>query len=287
MRSLLVSLELLRQSGSLLLRPLATKRISARLLMHLVSSIIALFILVACPLVSFGQGLDKVFLFDQTENSFCTEDVRTRMDTFMFELQRRPGAIGYVIANADRSLPGRFQKYFRTFQTHVVFRRFDPDRIKLFRAPDGGSMRFDYWISVDGISKPELPPLYRSAAIVEPTLYDSSLIISITKDGVEFGYGFETPEPCDWGLNLFDFAMVLNSDPNLHAYLIASAEDRSKAALAKRALSLTAQDLARKHGIPTRRISTKYAGIKGHSAMQLWLVPNDSKDPEFRDGTLR
>ncbi len=249
-------------------------------------SLAGVFFVLIFALSSDGQDATRLFQSDQTENSFCSENVRTRMDTFMVELQQQPGSIGYVIANADRSIPGRFQKYFSNFQWHVGYRRFDTDRIKFFRAPDGESMRFDYWISVDGLSKPELPPPYRSVAIAEPTLYDSSSIISITKDGVEFGYGFETTGPCDWGLNLFDFAMVLNSDPNLEAYLIASAANRSRANFVRRALNLTSTTLSREHGIPSRKIKTKFAGIRENDEMQLWLVPTGSPEPTLRPGTL-
>jgi hypothetical protein len=244
------------------------------------------FFVIILALNCVGQDSPQFFQSDQTENSFCTEDAKSRMDAFMIELQQRPGAIGYVIANADRSIPGRFQKYFKNFQWHIGYRRFDTDRIKFYRAPDGGSMRFDYWISIDGISKPELPPPYRSAAIVEPTLYDSSAIISITKDGVEFGFGFETVEPCDWGLNLFDFAMVLNSDPNLQAYLIASAANRTRANFVRRALRLTSTTLSLEHGIPARRIETIFAGIRKGDEMQLWLVPKGNKPPSFRGNSL-
>ncbi len=235
---------------------------------------------------SFAQDQKQLFQPDLTENSLCTEDSRFRMDSFMVELQQTPGSIGYVIANADRSMLGRFLKYFSTFQKHVVFRRFDPNRIKIFRAPDAGTMRFDYWISVDGVSKPELPPPYRTTAIAEPTLFDSSSIISITKEGVEFGYGFDTTEPCDWGLNLYDFAIALNSDPNLQAYLIASVANRNRASIVRRALQLTSTKLSREHGIPARKIKTRFAGLREADEMQLWLVPIGSPAPTFRAGTL-
>lgn len=232
-----------------------------------------------------GQNTSNLFLSDQTENSFCTEDVRLRIDTLLVELQQRPGSVGYVIASADRSIPGRFLKYFKNFQWHVGYRRFDTDRVKFYRAPDGGSMRFDYWISVDGVTKPELPQPFRSAAVLEPTLFDSSSIIKITKGVVEFGYGFETVEPCDWGLRLNDFAMAVNSDPNLQAYLIASAGKRNRVGFVRRALQLTSTTLSREHGIPASKIKTRYAGIRTDDEMQLWLVPKGSPEPTFRPGT--
>ncbi len=69
-------------------------------------------LLLALALNVAGQDSSKLFLSDQTENSFCTEDVRLRIDTLLIELQQRPGSVGYVIASADRSIPGRFLKYF-------------------------------------------------------------------------------------------------------------------------------------------------------------------------------
>ena len=247
----------------------------------LYASLLSLLLLVHAP----AQETQNAVLVDRTENSFCTEDVRARLDTFLIELQQRPGAIGYVIGTADSSIPGRFSKYFKTIQSQIRFRRFDPSRINLYRAPDGKSMRFDYWISQDGVSKPELPVGYRLSAITEPTLYDSSLITSVSSDGVQFG--FERDEPCDWGLHLTDFAMILNSDRNLQAYLIASAESRSKINFARWALSLTVKALTQKHGISTRRIKTKFVGVHERNEMQLWLVPQGSTGPELREGMLR
>lgn len=203
----------------------------------------------------------------------------------MVELQQRPGSVGYVIASADRSIPGRFLKYFTNFQLHVGFRRFDTGRVKFYRAPDGDSMRFDYWISVDGVTTPELPPHYRSAKIVEPTLFDSSEIIKITKGVVEFGYGFETAEPCDWGLRLNDFAMAVNADPNLQAYLVASAGKRNRVGFVRRALQITSRTLSREHGITASRIKTSFAGVLQDDEMQLWLVPKGSPAPTFRPAT--
>jgi hypothetical protein len=243
------------------------------------------FLLLALAFNAAGQDASKLFLSDQTANSFCSEDVRLRIDTLLVELQQRPGSVGYVIASADRSIPGRFLKYFNTFRSHIIFRKFDPDRVKFYRAPDGDSMRFDHWISVDGVTTPELPPAYRSAKIVEPTLFDSSSIISITKDGVEFGYGFETGEPCDWGLRLNDFAMAVNADPNLQAYLIASAGKRNRVGFVRRALQLTSTTLSREHGIPASKIKTRFAGVLQDDEMQLWLVPKGSPEPAFRPGT--
>lgn len=242
-------------------------------------------LLLALTLNVAGQNTSNLFLSDQTENSFCTEDVRLRIDTLLVELQQRPGSVGYVIGNADRSIPGRFLKYFNNLQSHVIYRKFDPARVKFYRAPDGESMRFDHWISVDGLTKPELPPAYRPAKIVEQTLFDSSAIISITKKGVEFGYGFETVEPCDWGLRLNDFAMAVNADPNLQACLIASAGKRNRVGLVRRALQLTSTTLSREHGIPASKIKIRYAGIQRDDEMQLWLVPMGSPEPKFRPGT--
>ncbi len=244
-----------------------------------------LFLLLALAFNAAAQDPSKLFLSDQTANSFCTEDVRLRIDTLLLELQQRPGSVGYVIASADRSIPGRFQKYFNTFRSHVIYRKFDPARVKFYRAPDGDSMRFDHWISVDGVTTPELPPPYRSAAIVEPTLFDASAIISITKDGVEFGYGFETGEPCDWGLRLNDFAMAVNADPSLQAYLIASAGKRNRVGFVRRALQITSTTLSREHGIPASKIKTRFAGVLQDDEMQLWLVPKGSPEPAFRPGT--
>lgn len=243
------------------------------------------FLLAGLAVNSASQEPSKLFLSDQTENSFCTEDVRLRIDTLLVELQQRPGSVGYVIGSADRSIPGRFLKYFNNLQSHVIYRKFDPARVKFYRAPDGGSMRFDHWISVDGVTMPELPPAYRVAKIVEPTLFDSSAIIAITKEGVEFGYGFETVEPCDWGLRLRDFAMAVNADPNLQAYLIASAGKQSRDRFVRRALQLTSTTLSREHGVPASKIKTRYAGIRSDDEMQLWLVPIGSPEPKFLPGT--
>ena len=203
----------------------------------------------------------------------------------MLELQQRPGSIGYIVGSADSTIPGRFYKYFKAFQQHVVFRQFDTNRIKFYRAPDGSSMQLDYWISADGITQPELPEAYRRSAITDATLYDSSSITSVSVEGVEFG--FESEEPCDWGLDLRHFAMTVNANPKLEAYLMASAGSRSTVNFARRALRLTVRELSEDHGLSARRVKTKFVGVRERTEMQLWIVPMGSPVPEFREGTLR
>ena len=234
--------------------------------------------------LAIAQNDNPLILSDQSENTFCSDDVRARWDSFMLEVQQRPGSIGYIVGSANSSLPGRFYKYFKAFQQHIVFRQFDPSRIKFHRAQDGGSMRFDYWISADGITQPELPEAYRRSAITDATLYDSSSITSISAEGVEFG--FESEEPCDWGLDLRHFAMTVNVDPNLEAYLMASAGSRSNISFARRALQLTARELSKDHGLSARRVKTKFVGVRERTEMHLWIVPMGSPVPEFREGTL-
>jgi hypothetical protein len=230
--------------------------------------------------LAIAQTEGPLILSDQSENLFCTEDVRLKMDSFMLEVQQRPGSIGYIVGSANSSVPGRFNKYFKAFQQHVVIRQFDTSRMKFYRAQDGGSMRFDYWISADGITRPELPEAYRRSAITGATLYDSSLISSFFRDGVEFGHA------CDWGLDLRHFAMTVNADPNLEAYLIATAGSRSNVNLARQALSLTARELSKDHGLSARRIKTRFVGVRERTEMQLWIAPKGSPVPEFREGML-
>ena len=240
---------------------------------------IAIWALVAGAPV-FAQIEGPLILADQTENLYCTEDVRLKMDSFMFEVQQRPGAEGYIVGSADSSIPGRFQKYFKTMQWHVGYRQFDTSRIKFYRAQDGGSMRFDYWISTDGLSQPELPEAYQRSAITGATLYDSSLISSFFRDGVEFGHA------CDWGFDLRHFAMTVNADASLEAYLMASAGSRTTVDFARRALSLTARELSIDHGLSARRIKTKFIGVRERTEMQIWIVPQGSPEPKFRQGML-
>lgn len=249
--------------------------------------------LIAILLLSFGVGANsqkppKAVLVDEFANILCSEDNRTKIDSFFAEISQTPKSIGYVIGSADASIPGRFNKYFKSFQSHVLFRRFDPKRIQFFRGPDMDSMLFRFWIVREGSQPPDLPPTYLAPKIEQPTLFDSSEIFLIKNDQVNFGDdGGDALEPCDWGLDLNQFAMSLNADSNLTGYLMASSKNNRDKAKAMTALQLTTMNMSKMYGVASHRLKTIYVGSRKETEMQLWLVPKGSSLPKFREGITR
>lgn len=230
--------------------------------------------------IASGQGEPKAVLHDEFSNAFCSEIIKLKLDILLATLSDKPESIGYIVANADAAMPGRFHKYFRTFQNHVRYRRFDPDRIKYFRGPDKDSLWVQLWVVPKGAASPEVELRFQQKPIIDPVLFDASEITSVKNGEVEFG-GDWGGEPCDFGLDLNMFAIYLGGNPELEAYLVASSASRRERSKAQSALRLTAAKLAKEHGILRSRIKTLFAGDKENSEMQLWLVPKDTKPPEF------
>jgi hypothetical protein len=168
-----------------------------------------------------GQGVPKAVMHDEFSNAFCSEIIRARLDIFLATLSTMPDSTGYLIASADAEMPGRFHKYFRAFQNHIRFRRFDPDRIRYYRSPDEDSLRVQLWVVPKGAAPPEVSLSFQQTPFSEPVLFDASEIGSIEKGNVEFGQDLGS-EPCDFGLDLDMFAIYLGGDPELEAYLVAS-----------------------------------------------------------------
>jgi hypothetical protein len=245
-------------------------------------------LLLAFDVSAISQEPPKAVLVDEFANILCSEDNRAKIDNFFAEISQTPNSLGYVVGSADASVPGRFNKYFKSFQSHVLFRRFDPKRIQFFRGPDTDKMHFRFWIVPEGSQSPDLPPTYRAPKIEQPTLFDSSEIFRIKNNQVNFGDdGGDALEPCDWGLDLNQFAMSLNSDSSLTGYLMASSKDTRDKAKAKTALQLTARDMSKMYGVASHRLKTIYVGSRKDTEMQLWLVPKESALPRFRDNIQR
>jgi hypothetical protein len=245
------------------------------------------FLLLICfALAISAQEPPKAVLVDEFANEFCSDPLRSRIDNFFTEISRRPDWVGYVIGNADEAIPGRFERYFDLFHNHARFRGFDVNKIKLYRRANGDSTAFQFWVAPSGAKPPGLPTELRPRTIETATLFDASRINSIQKGQVEFGEYSESSEPCDFGLSLSQFAAAVNSDKDLQAYLLAtSGRGRSKALVLK-ALDVSSQTLSKKQGIALNRIKRIYAGKRDEAIMQLWLVPNGSTPPKFRENSV-
>ncbi len=217
--------------------------------------------------------------------TLCSDDLRVRLDNFLVAIYERPESVGYVVGNAEATTPGRLHKYFRVFQNHVQFRRFDVNRLRYFRGTNAESMRFQLWLVPKEARPPEIPLSFPRETFENSVMFDASEL-SFTKKGVvEFG-GEWGNEPCDFGLDLNQFAIVLGANPNLKGYLIASSISRGDRANAKKALDLTKSDLVRNYRVPASSIKTIFAGNRKSRVMQLWLVPNGSQTPSFRENSV-
>ena len=221
-----------------------------------------------------GQEQPKAVLVDEF-GELCSDDLRSRIDSFFATISNSPGSTGYVVGLAQSSLPGRYEKFLRLFKNQLSFRNFYPDRVRFLRSSDRDDLRIQFWLVPVGGSLPDVPAYVRSPILV-PTLFDASAIDSIEKGEVLFGEG---GEPCDFGLQPEHFANELNKQPNLEAHLVATSDRRHSARFVKRALRLTQQALTKTYGIPAGRIKISYAGTAEESEMQLWVVPHGSIRP--------
>jgi len=246
--------------------------------------LIAILVLAFC-LGANSQEPPKAVLVDEFANLFCSDELRARLDNFFSTISEAPGSVGYIVANADTSMPGRFHKYFRMFQNHVRFRRFFPDRVSYFRGPDKDALHFQFWLVPKGAPQPDIPLEFRQEQVGRLVLFDASEISSVKKGVVEFGGDFGN-EPCDFGLDLNQFAINLGANPSLNGYLVASSNGRRDSVRTKMALNLTAAELIKQHRVPAHRIKTLYVGDRKSQVMQLWLVPKGALPPSFRENSV-
>jgi len=244
------------------------------------------FILVGLVSVTPAQESPKAVLVDELANSLCSDELRGRIDNYFMEISQRPNSVGYVIGNADSAIPGRFERYFKLFHSHARLRRFDVNRIRLYRGPNGSSMAFQLWVVPPGARPPKFPMEFHQQKFVNTTLFDASRIHSIRKGKIEFGEYTESAEPCDFGIGLSNFAAAVRSDPNLRAYLLVTSGGRRRKAWALGALETARQILSKEYGIKANRIKRIYAGRRSEPVMQLWLVPNGLTTPTFRENSI-
>jgi hypothetical protein len=226
----------------------------------------------------------EAVLVDEFANVFCTADLQARIDMFLVALQNTQGSTGYIVASADASIPGRQNKYFRMFQLYVQFRNFPVDRLNYYRGPDGHALHIQFWLVPQGASPPDVTLESGRKKFNISVMFDASEITGVGRE-IEFG-GSWANEPCDLGLDLNHFAMILGADPNLDAYLLASSKSRREATQTSKALAMTANELRRTHRVPASRIKTFYVGARGENTMQLWLVPKGSEPPSFREKSV-
>ncbi len=228
-----------------------------------------------------SQELPKAVLVDEFNNLFCSDDLKARLDNFFSKIAKQPESVGYIVGNADASMPGRFHKYLRVFQSYVSFRGFYQDRLGYFRGPDGDGLKFQFWLVPKSAVRPSVSTEFRQQRMEKATLFDASEISSIKNGSVEFG-GDWGNEPCDFGLNFYQFAIELGANRNLLGYLVASSSGKRNRTRTRTALQQTAAELIKRHRIPARRLKTLFVGDHDNSEMQLWLVPKGTGLPRFQ-----
>lgn len=242
------------------------------------------FLFLAFGVGAYAQEAPKAVLVDEF-GTLCSDDLRARLDLFFATVSEKPESTGYIVGNADRSMPGRLHKYFRIFQSHVHFRRFYSDRVKYFRGPNAELMKFQFWLVPKGVQPGFVPLSFPRELFQNTVMFDASEITLVKKTVVEFG-GEWGNEPCDFGLDLNQFAITLGANTGLDGYLIASSNGRGDDGKARLALSLTKAHLIRDHRVPMLRIKTVFAGNRHSRVMQLWLVPKGSQPPAFRENSV-
>lgn len=218
----------------------------------------------------------KAELVDEFSDRLCSEDIRAKIDHFFLKLQNQPGSTGYIVGNADEQIVGRLDKSFKMFRSHANFRRFYPDRIKYFRGPNATLGKFQFWVVPDGAKAPDVELTYSQQVISAPVMFDASYIREIKNGVVEFG-GNWGDEPCDFGIYIDPFVLMLGADRDLTAYLVASSKGQKERKKVLSALQITADSLVKEQGISRNRIKTIYVGAKKDSEMQLWLVPKGAR----------
>ncbi len=245
---------------------------------RLLASLITLLLLCA---VASAQEQPKAVLVDEF-GELCSEDVRSRMDSFFAMISNTPNATGYMVGLAPHSLSGRYQKFVRLFRNHIAFRSFSREKVKFLRGSDREDLRIQFWLVPPSASFSDGVPAYVRSPILVPTLFDASAINSIEDGEVQFGEDLGS-EPCDFGLELEHFAAELSQQLNVEAHLVATSDRRHSARFVRRVLRLTKQELAKTYGFDTARIMVVYAGRAKQSEMQLWIVPRGTTRPrDFR-----
>ncbi len=227
---------------------------------------------------AWGQESPGAVLVDEF-GELCSDDIRSRIDSFFATISDRPNSTGYVVGYPDQLLPGRHEKFVRLIRNHIAYRNFFTERVKFLRGANRDEMRIQFWLVPLGAPIPEPIPAYDKSAIVVPTLFDTSGIDSIEKGKVIFGERNESGEPCDFGLSLESFAYELKSNPKISAVLMATSNRRRSENFVRRVLSLTQQELTKAYGIHQSRIKITYAGTAKESEMQLWMVPPGTEPP--------
>lgn len=234
--------------------------------------------------VARSQEQPKAVLVDEF-GEFCSEDARSRIDSFFLIISDSPNSTGYIVGLAQTSLPGRYSKFVRLLHNQIAFRRFDPNKVKLLRGPDREDLRIQFWLVPPGSSFSDSLRGYVRSPILVPTSFDASAIESIDKGEVVFGDG--DGEPCDFGLRLEDFAQELRQQDNLEAHLVATSDQDHSSRLVQRALRLTQQELTKEYGVRGARIRIVYVGGAKRSEMQLWIVPAGTTRPEAFKSRIR
>jgi hypothetical protein len=232
---------------------------------------IALIAIVLLAQFGSAQSKPKAIPTDEFANLLCSDEFRARIDHFLADISNQAGATGFVIGYADRAVPGRFFKYAKAFERHPDFRGFSKDRIKFVRGPDEDKMRFQLFVVPEGASLPNDGIGYTKLNVTSQTLFDRSYLNSETSGQIYFG-GDLGGEPCDWGLDIGEFAQTLVDDPNLNGYLVVYSDRKSS-----RRFVMNAADSAiariTSHKVARDQLKIVYGGRAESRELQLWLIP--------------
>ncbi len=121
------------------------------------SKIIFTFLIIfAAVQFCFGQENPRAVLQDRLGELPCDQFL-SRLDSFFVELMKDPSSTGYaVISFGERSLEDRFT-YENWINTHILFRKFPKDRLKLIEADRGNTgLETEFWTIPVGADKPPI-----------------------------------------------------------------------------------------------------------------------------------
>lgn len=235
-------------------------------------------------IVASAVGSAHAQIVDEFSPTLCSDDLRARIDNFFVLITNSPGSKGSVNVRSGYDLPGRAMKVQRIISNHITFRGQDPERFRISIRHGGiPSVLFSLipkGVEVGGIGT----PTPSTVTYLPETLFDSSGILRVNSREVQFGE--ESVEPCDFGLDLAQFAEAVMSEDDSVVHLLAASSRKISRAQAITALKLTAEELSKKHGLAPSRIKTVYVGAKKEAEMQLWIVSKTAPAPKFREGAL-
>ena len=242
---------------------------------------LGLFVWILASHVCFGQAETGAFLFDQTENGYCSEELVARMDTFLAELSKTPSSNGVIIFEGKSNDEGRNLTYFHILESHTKQRQFDPARISYVRAANGNKMVMYYWIVPNGAQAPKPASPFRAEPISSPVHFETAWADWRKFAGTE--WTIYSNSFADWGCeanpNMRAFAEILRSNPHLVGYVIIYTKFGARRSRANKVSSFAIKELTREYKVPKAQLRTIFGGGRAEPQMELWFVPKGQRLP--------